>query len=88
MGELAVAFDKYEREGLQDAKQVMVTFLEETKRLGTSRAAECLDLESTGTLARGFRADMMVLGDHSKDTRALASENVAQVIKRGMLLEK
>ena len=39
-GELAVVFDKYEREGLLEAKRVMVTFLEEMKRLGKSRAAE------------------------------------------------
>lgn len=55
----------------------------------TSRAAECLGLESTGTLARGFRADLVVVrGDPSKDTRALAPEKVVHVIKRGMLLEK
>jgi len=40
VGELAVVFDKYEREGLMKAKPVMTTFLEETKRLGKSRAAE------------------------------------------------
>jgi uncharacterized protein len=40
VGELAVVFDKYEREGLLEAKQVMMTFLKEMKRLGKSRAAE------------------------------------------------
>jgi hypothetical protein len=40
VGELAVVFDKYERDGLLEAKRVMMTFLEEMKRLGKSRAAE------------------------------------------------
>ena len=39
VGELAVMFDKYEQEGLLEAKQVMMTFLEEMRRLSKSRAA-------------------------------------------------
>lgn len=39
IGELAVVFDKYEREGLLSAVQVMTTFLAEMKRLAKSRAA-------------------------------------------------
>lgn len=40
IGELAVVFDKYERDGLLTASKVMRTFLAEMKRLGKSRAAE------------------------------------------------
>jgi uncharacterized protein len=39
VGELAAVFDKYEREGLLEAKTVMMTFLGEVKRLGKSRSA-------------------------------------------------
>ncbi len=53
----------------------------------TSRAAECLGLENAGMLASGFRADLVVVrGDPSKNTRALAPENIVHVIKRGRLL--
>jgi uncharacterized protein len=44
VGELAVVFDKYQREGLLEAKLVMITFLEEMKRLGKSRAAEVVNV--------------------------------------------
>ncbi len=47
VGELAVVFDKYEREGLLDAKQVMMTFLGEVKRLGKSRAAEVVSVSGS-----------------------------------------
>ena len=47
VGELAVVFDKYEREGLLEAKQVMMTFLEEMKRLGKSRAAEVVTVSGS-----------------------------------------
>jgi len=47
VGELAVVFDKYEREGLLDAKQVMMTFLGEVKRLGKSRAAEVVPVSGS-----------------------------------------
>jgi predicted nucleic acid-binding protein len=40
IGELAVVFDKYERDGLLTANKVVRTFLAEMKRLGRSRAAE------------------------------------------------
>jgi uncharacterized protein len=46
-GELAVVFDKYEREGLLEAKPVMMTFLEEMKRLGKSRAAEMVPVSGS-----------------------------------------
>lgn len=47
VGELAVVFDKYEREGLLDAKEVMMTFLGEVKRLGKSRAAEVVPVSGS-----------------------------------------
>ena len=47
VGELAVVFDKYEREGLLDAKQVMMTFLGEVKRLGKSRATEVVPVSGS-----------------------------------------
>lgn len=47
VGELAVVFDKYEREGLLEAKQVMITFLQEIKRLGKSRAAEVVPVSGS-----------------------------------------
>jgi uncharacterized protein len=47
VGELAVVFDKYEREGLLDAKRVMMTFLGEVKRLGKSRAAEVVPVSGS-----------------------------------------
>ncbi len=47
VGELAVVFDKYEREGLLEAKRVMMTFLEEMKRLGKSRAAEMVPVSGS-----------------------------------------
>jgi predicted nucleic acid-binding protein len=47
VGELAVVFDEYEREGLLDGKQVMMTFLEEVKRLGKSRAAEIVPVSGS-----------------------------------------
>ena len=47
VGELAVVFDKYEREGLLEAKRVMTTFLEEMKRLGKSRAAEIVPVSGS-----------------------------------------
>lgn len=47
VGELAVVFDKYEREGLFEARPVMMTFLEEMKRLGKSRAAEIVPVSGS-----------------------------------------
>lgn len=47
VGELAVVFDKYEREGLLEAKPVMMTFLKEVKRLGKSRAAEVVPVSGS-----------------------------------------
>ncbi|MGH9920638.1 MAG: type II toxin-antitoxin system VapC family toxin [Nitrososphaerales archaeon] len=47
VGELAVVFDKYERGGLLDAKQVMMTFLQEVRRLGKSRAAEVVPVSGS-----------------------------------------
>ena len=47
LGELAVVFDKYEREGLLEAKRVMLTFLEEAKRLGKSKAAEVVPVSGS-----------------------------------------
>lgn len=47
VGELVVVFDKYEREGLLEAKSVMMTFLEEMKRLGKSRAAEIVPVSGS-----------------------------------------
>ncbi|MDG6954921.1 MAG: type II toxin-antitoxin system VapC family toxin, partial [Nitrososphaerota archaeon] len=47
VGELAVVLDKYEREGLLEAKPVMMTFLEEAKRLGKSRAAEIVPVSGS-----------------------------------------
>jgi uncharacterized protein len=47
VGELAVVFDKYERDGLLDAKHVMLTFLEEVKRLGKSKAAEMVPVSGS-----------------------------------------
>ncbi len=68
---------------------------EEAKFLGnsealvaaTSRAAECLGIEKTGMLARGFRADLVVVkGDPLKDTKVLAPESIVHVMTRGRLL--
>jgi uncharacterized protein len=47
VGELTVVFDRYEREGLLDAKRVMMTFLGEVKRLGKSRAAEVVPVSGS-----------------------------------------
>lgn len=47
VGELAAVFDKYEREGLLEAKKVMTTFLEEVKRLGKSRMAEVVPVSGS-----------------------------------------
>ena len=47
VGELAVVFDKYEREGLLEAKPVMMTFLAEMKRLSKSRAAELVSISGS-----------------------------------------
>jgi len=47
VGELAVVFDKYEREGLLEARQVLMTFLEEVKRLGKSKAAEVVPVSGS-----------------------------------------
>jgi predicted nucleic acid-binding protein len=47
VGEVAVVFDKYEQEGLLQAKPVMMTFLEEVKRLGKSRAAEMVPVSGS-----------------------------------------
>jgi predicted nucleic acid-binding protein len=44
VGELAVVFDKYERDGLLGAKSVMMTFLSEVKRLGKARSAEVVPI--------------------------------------------
>jgi len=46
VGELAVVFDKYEREGLLEAKPVMLTFLNEVKRLGKARSAEVVPVSA------------------------------------------
>ena len=40
IGELAVVLDKYERRGLLTARDVMMRFLGETKRLAKARSAE------------------------------------------------
>lgn len=47
VGELAVVFDKYEREGLLEAKPVMMTFLAEMKRLAKSRAVELVQVSGS-----------------------------------------
>ena len=47
VGELAVVFDKYEREGLLEAKPVMLTFLNEVKRLGKARSAEVVPVSGS-----------------------------------------
>jgi predicted nucleic acid-binding protein len=47
VGELAVVFDKYEREGLLEAKPVMMTFLNEVKRLGKARSAEVVPVSGS-----------------------------------------
>jgi predicted nucleic acid-binding protein len=44
IGELAVVLEKYERDGLLEAKTVMMTFLGEMKRLGKSKAAEVVPI--------------------------------------------
>lgn len=53
VGELAVVFDKYEREGLLEAKAVMTTFLEEVKRLGRAREADVVPI-SGSVIAEGI----------------------------------
>ncbi|HKT21409.1 MAG TPA: type II toxin-antitoxin system VapC family toxin, partial [Nitrososphaerales archaeon] len=47
IGELAVVLDKYERDGLLEAKPVMMIFLEEVKRLGKSGAAEIVPVSGS-----------------------------------------
>lgn len=68
---------------------------EEAKFLGnrealvaaTSRAAECMGLESAGVLQPGYRADLVVVkGDPLKDIGALAPERVVSVMKEGRFL--
>jgi uncharacterized protein len=47
VGELAVVFDKYERDGLLEAKSVMMAFLSEVKRLGKARSAEVVPISGS-----------------------------------------
>ena len=47
VGELAVVFDKYERDGLLEAKPVMMTFLNEVRRLGKARSAEVVPVSGS-----------------------------------------
>jgi len=47
VGELAVVFDKYEQDGLLEAKPTMKIFLEEVKRLGRSKAAEVVPVSGS-----------------------------------------
>ena len=53
----------------------------------TSRAADCLGLENSGLLKKGFRADAVIVrGNPIEDIEALAPENVLYVIRSGKLL--
>lgn len=54
----------------------------------TSRAADCLGLENGGMLARGLRADVVVVrGNPLADINALAPEKVLHVIRGGRLVK-
>jgi len=53
----------------------------------TSRAADCVGLESSGMLGEGLRADAVIVrGNPVADIEALAPENVLFVIRSGKLL--
>ena len=53
----------------------------------TSRAADCVGLESSGMLGEGLRADAVIVrGNPIADIEALAPENVLFVIRSGKLL--
>ena len=60
---------------------------EEALVAATSRAAECLGLEKSGSLKEGFRADAVVVkGNPLADLEALAPDHVLYVIRSGQLL--
>lgn len=53
----------------------------------TSRAAECLGLEKSGLLKKGFKANVVIVkGNPIADVEALAPENILAVIRSGKLL--
>jgi len=53
----------------------------------TSRAAECLGLENTGTLTKGFKADIVIVGGNPiSDIKVLAPEKIVHVFKAGKLI--
>ncbi len=53
----------------------------------TSRAAECLGLENSGMVKKGFRADLVIVkGNPLEDIEALAPKNILHVIRSGRLI--
>ncbi len=60
---------------------------EEALIAATSRAADCLGLDTSGRLQRGFRADAVVVqGNPLEDIEALAPEHIRHVIRSGRML--
>ncbi len=63
--------------------------VENALKAATSSAAECLGLESTGSIRKGFRGDIIaVKGDPFKDVSVLSPENVVLVIKNGKTVKR
>ena len=81
VGELALVFDKYEREGLLKAKAVMTTFLEEAKRLGKSKAAEVVPV--SGSLIA--QSVPLVLKHHAYIADALQVVSCQTVARAGFV---
>jgi imidazolonepropionase-like amidohydrolase len=61
---------------------------EEAMISATSRAAQCLGLENTGILGRGYLADVItVKGNPLKQIEALAPSNVTNVFRKGVKIK-
>lgn len=79
VGELAVVFDKYERDGLLEARTVMKTFLGEMKRLGKSRSADVIPV--AGALMADAIAYTLKHHLYIADSLQIASSKTAEASK-------
>jgi imidazolonepropionase-like amidohydrolase len=58
--------------------------IKEALTAATSRAAECLDLQSVGRLAKGYQADIVVTkGNPFEDPQLLSPQSIVMVLKEG-----